>query len=138
EFRRRARVTPDEMQLRDRDVQLVTTCILDREELAVGAADVQFQQSLVTTDAMVDMHDRRADRELGKVADDRLGIARGTLAAARLLRALAEQLAFGQYGDRRFVEDETGFARRDRDGEPRRRVRIRADELVPSRYRLRL
>ena len=111
EFGRRAGVAADEVQLRDRHVELVAFRVFDREEFAALAADVEFEQSLIAADAVIDVHDRRADRELAKVADDRFRIARGAFAAAALLCAFAEQLAFGEDGERGFGEREAVFER---------------------------
>src|SRR4029077_14866544 len=112
-----ARVAADEVQLRDRHVELVAFRVFDREEFAALAADVEFEQSLIAPDAVIDVHDRRADRELAKVADDRFRIARGAFAAAALLCAFAEELAFGEDRERGFGDREACFETGYGDGE---------------------
>ena len=82
EFRRGAGVAADEMQLRNRHVELVALGVFDGEEFAALAADVELEQALIAADAVIDVHDRRADRELAEIADDRFRIARGALATA--------------------------------------------------------
>ncbi len=89
--------------MRDRHVELVGIGVFDDEEFP-AAADVELGQALVAADAMVRVHDWRADGELRQVAQDGFRIARGDLATARLLRAFAEQLALGQNGQRRIGE----------------------------------
>jgi hypothetical protein len=61
------------------------------------------------------MHDRRADRQLGEVADDALGFAAGALAAARLGCALGVELALGEHAQSGFDDAEAVFQRRHRD-----------------------
>ena len=61
EFGRGAGVAADQMQLRDGHVELVALRVFDREEFAALAADVELQQALITADAVIDVHDRRAD-----------------------------------------------------------------------------
>src|SRR6185312_3791720 len=67
---------------------------------------VHREQALVAAHAVIDVHDRRADRELGEIADDRFRIARGaaaTLAVALAAHPLAVQLALGEHGERGLV-----------------------------------
>ena len=89
-LRRGAGVAADQVQLRDRHVQLVALGVFDREEFAGRAADVERDQAPIAADAVIVVHDRRADRELAEVADDRFGIARrracGGALAARVRR----------------------------------------------------
>src|SRR5690606_41822480 len=57
------------------------------------------RSSDLAADAVVLVHDRRTFAQLAQVADDRLGLAPGALAAARLRGALGEQLALGEDRD---------------------------------------
>jgi valyl-tRNA synthetase len=61
--------------------------------------------------------DRRAQRQLAEVADDRFRLAPGALAAARLAGALGEQLALGEDGQRRRVQREAVVEGGDGDAE---------------------
>ena len=54
-----AGVTPHEVQRRDRHVQAVAVGVLDAQELALGAADLQRLEAAVAADAMVLVHHRR-------------------------------------------------------------------------------
>src|SRR6185295_9605607 len=69
-----ARVARDQVQLRDRDVERRLVGVLELEKLArllVGAAERERRQSEVAADAVVDVDDRVADRELGEILDQR-------------------------------------------------------------------
>src|SRR6185312_16855525 len=120
EFRRGAGVAADQPQLRHRHVELVALGVFDGEELAIHAAHVHREQALVAAHAVINVHDRRAEGELGEIADDRFRIARGaaaTLAVALAAHPLAVQLALSEHGERGFGEREALFQAGDGDGE---------------------
>src|SRR5207342_2906583 len=81
------------------------------------APGFQGDQPAIPADAMVLVDDRRTRGELAQVADDRLGLATGTLAPTRLACAFGKELAFGEDRDRRFGEREAVVQRCDRNGE---------------------
>src|ERR1700685_381287 len=109
-----ARITRYEMQLRDRNIKLVAVRVFDAEEFT-AVAYVEFHQTLVATDAVIDVHDRRTDGEFGKVAQDRVRIARRQSTTARLLRAVAIKLAFGEDSNRWLRECKSRIELRDGD-----------------------
>src|SRR5207342_3929399 len=89
----------------------------DLEVFAGHATGFERDESSVTSNTMVLMHDRRALGQFAEVADDRFGLAAGTLAAARLRGAFGEQLALGEERERGLAECEAVFQRCDRDRE---------------------
>src|SRR6185437_11081572 len=110
-------VAADQTELRDGHVQLVAPRVLDGEELARHAADVECHQAEITADAVIDVHDRCADFQLREIAQDGFRIAfRDLPAAVFAARAFTGQLAFGESHDRWLREHEAAFQRRDCDG----------------------
>jgi hypothetical protein len=105
------------MQLRDRHVELVAFRVFDAEEFA-AAADIELDQALIAADTVIDVDDRRTDGEFRKIAQDRIRIARGEFAAARLLGAFTVKLTFAEDGERRLRERETIVELRDDDRNP--------------------
>jgi len=105
-FRCATRVTRNQVEARHRYVELVAAGVLDGQELAGRAADVEHDQAAITTDAVVVVHHRRAFGQFAEVADDRFRIALRLATAPFLARALAIQLALGQHGQRRVAERE--------------------------------
>ena len=99
-FGRGPGVAPDQVQVRDRHVQLVALGIFDREEFAALATDIERHQAEVAADAMIFVHHRGTDREFAEIADDGFRIAPGAFSTPHLLHALAVQLAFGQHRER--------------------------------------
>ena len=67
-FGRSAAVASDQMQLRDRDVELVGFGVLDQHKLGLAFAQVQVYQSPIAADAVVQVHHRIAGAQFGKVA----------------------------------------------------------------------
>lgn len=88
------------MQLGYRHIELVALGVLDREEFPVRATDIELEQALIPADTMIDVNDRRADRQFGQITDHRFGIACRAFAATTLLGTFAEQFALGQHADR--------------------------------------
>ncbi len=125
-FGRRARVARDHVQLRHRHVQLGVLRVFQVQELGLAFAQVHAGQAHVAPDAVVDVHDRVADLQLGQVAHHRLDLARRFLlllagAPARtgiqlglgdedqVAGARIEQLEAGL--QRRHAQRQTGVAR---------------------------
>ena len=79
---RRAAVARHEVQAQHRHVELVAAGVLEQQELRRHAFDVERRQAAVAADAVVLVHDRRADLQVRELADDRLGVARAALALA--------------------------------------------------------
>ena len=62
----RAAVAADHAELRDRHVELVAAFVLEQQELGIALANVQADQPLVAADAVLLVHHRLADLELGR------------------------------------------------------------------------
>jgi hypothetical protein len=145
-FWRCAGIAVDQMQLCDRHVELVALRVFDLEVFGAFAARVERDQSAIATDAVILVHDRRADCEFAQIADDGFRIASGSFAATHARRAIGIELALGQHAQRRFGQREAVVERRDGDREARQRTltptlsRLRergcAKERLPSRNRL--
>ena len=130
-----AAVTADQMQLRDRHVQRGFIRVLELQELGRPAAEIDRLQPEVAADAVLDMHHRIADAQLGEVADHRLDV-RGSLAllAAQPPRARRVQLRLGQDRELRAAQRESFMQRRDAECDPRRtRGEIREVGAVAKR-----
>ncbi len=87
------------------------------------AGDLHDFQAAIASDAVVLVHHRRARRERGEFAQDRLGIALRPTAPAFLAGARSEQLLLGHERKRAVRQDESADV--GCDGEPERRCRFR-------------
>ena len=94
-----AGVARDQVQAGHRYIELGFFGIHQREEFGGLAVELHGHQAQVAADTMIDMHDRRAFTQLGKVLDDVVAAVAGLLAAAALHDALAEQRAFRYQGE---------------------------------------
>ena len=65
---RGAAVAADEMQARDRHVELVAAGVFERQELGLAFAEIHALQAEVAADAVLLVHDRVADLDLRQVA----------------------------------------------------------------------
>ena len=81
---RSAAVTADHRQLRDRDIQLVAGLVFECQEFGFPITKVHGGETEVAADAMLRMHDRVTDLDLGKIAQHAFG---GGAAIARRARA---------------------------------------------------
>ena len=88
-------VAGDEVQRGDRHVELGAFGVLQGEEFALRAVDVQRLQAPVAADAVLLVNHRGADRQFGEVADHLLGIHRAGAAGPVGGGPMAEYLAFG-------------------------------------------
>ena len=92
----RADVARDQVQRRDRHVELRLLGILDGEELHRMAVDGERLEPAVAADAVVDMHHRRSDVEFDEVLDHEVGIDGAPLGAFhRCFAAVSEDLRLG-------------------------------------------
>ena len=101
-LRRRAAVAADQMQLRDWYVEFVALRVFDLQIFVRHAASIKRDQALVATDAVVLVHDRRADRQRSEIAHDRFGIASGATPLARMRGAFGIELTLGEDRQRWF------------------------------------
>ncbi len=69
-------VARDEMQALHGHVELVAARVLEQQELGQHAVHVERREAAIAADAVVLVHDRRADQEIGELADHGFGIAR--------------------------------------------------------------
>ena len=93
-FVRAAGITADQMQRRNRHVQLVLTGVGEDQVLGLDAAGLQRGQADVAADAVLQMHHRLAGMELRQVADQSIGIDGAPVILPAAADALAEQIAF--------------------------------------------
>ena len=119
QVRVRAAVPAHEMQGGDGDVEQVSVGVLQGQELRRQLADGEGPQSAVAPDPVLLVHHRRAEAELGEVADEGLGVAGRGSAAATLQDPLSEELGLGDERDGRLVDEGAGLERRHGDGERR-------------------
>lgn len=97
---RRTAVAADLVQLRHRHVQLVAIGVFQMQEFGFAFAQIHVGQAYVAPDAVLQMHHRIADLQLGQVAQEVFGgdLAAVALAARTCLRRI--QLAFGHQRNR--------------------------------------
>ena len=99
------------------------------EEFGGLIVDFQGRQPEVATDAVIDVHHRRAFAQLGEVLDDGIVVGVGAFFAATALHhALTEQRAFGDQRQGRIVEHQAFVERRDGD----RQALLARDEVRPA------
>ena len=91
-FRVAAGVAADQVEGRDRHVQLVAAVVFQHQELGRPAVDLEGFQALVTAHAMVFVDHRRALGEIVEVADDGFRVAVAGRALGPGAAAAAEQL----------------------------------------------
>ncbi len=102
-FRIGAAIARDHVQLRDRHVELAVARVFEVQELGFAFAEIHRDETHIAADAVLRMHDRIADLQLGQVAHHRIDVARLFLAAAsRAARERAVKLCFGD--DRNAVD----------------------------------
>ena len=95
----RAGVAGDEVERRDRHVEPGLLGVFEGEELLRVPVDLEGLETQVAPDAVVDVHDGGADRQLGQVADDQVRVdPAGGGAVGCVVVAAAEQ--FGLRDDR--------------------------------------
>ncbi len=108
-FGRHTGVAADQVQLRHRHVQRGLVGVLEVQELRGAVADVDVQQALVAADAVVRVHDRVADLQLGQILDQRIDVADLFLLAPPAgARRGGEQLRLGDELDRPVREPASG------------------------------
>src|SRR5262249_39250050 len=115
----RAAVAGNQVQRANGYVEFRLVRVFDRHELGQRAVDLEGAQADVAPDAVIDVHDRRADVQLRQVANDLVRIDRTRIAAHVLVGARAEYLRLGDQRER--VGPGTAFDRRDRERERRQR-----------------
>ena len=130
-----AGVAADQVQMRHRHVQRGVVGVAEVQELAGAfAAEVEVDQSAVAPDAVVGVHHRIADLQLGQVLDQRLDVAHRLLAAAPTQgRRGGEEFRLGDERDRRRVVAFPHEAARERRGRNRDRF-VAAFELGQRRH----
>ena len=113
-FRRAAAVAADDMQLRHRHVEFVGVGIFQQQEFVLAFAEVEIDQPAIARDAMLLVHHRVADLELGQVAQHAFHVAlfRGARGAAA--RLCGVEFGFGDEGKIFFGQDEAVLQRRRR------------------------
>ncbi len=95
-----ARIARDHMQLVDRHIQLAALVVVQMQEFLVALAHVERDQALVAADAVLAVHDRIADLQLGQVAHHRVDAAGLLLlAAAGAARGIRIELGLGDEGE---------------------------------------
>ncbi len=105
-FGRAAGIAGDAVERVHRHVQQIAAGVLQHQELRRVAGDLHDLQAAVAADAVVLVYHRRAGRERGELAQDRLGIALGPAAPAFLAGALAEELFLGDQRERAIRQQE--------------------------------
>ncbi len=106
-------IAADQVQRRDRHVEFVVVRVFEHQELRGHAAEFEGLQSQIASDAVLDMHDRRADRQFVQIVDDVFEFFRGRFTATTaLLDFFAAQLALGDHGDRRTIQPQALIDRR--------------------------
>ena len=124
-----AGVAGDQVQVGHRHVQLGVFGVFEGQEFGGLIVDFQDRQPQVATDAVIDVHHRRAFAQLGEVLDDRIVVGVGAfLATTALHHALAEQRAFGDQGQGRIVQQQAFVERRDGD----RQALLAGDKVRPA------
>ncbi|XQU67721.1 hypothetical protein OJJOAM_000452 [Cupriavidus sp. H18C1] len=118
------RIARDHVQLVDRHIQLAALVVVQMQEFLVALAHVERDQALVAADAMLAVHDRVADLQLGQVAHHRVDAAGLLLlAAAGAARGIRIELGLGDEGQARLAvhrrQREAALQRRHRDRERR-------------------
>jgi hypothetical protein len=93
-----AGVAGDDVQLRHRHVELVAAVVLQVQELGVALAEVHVQEAEVAADAVLDVHHRVADLELGQVAQPAFhGGGLAAVAAHAAARGGGVELGLGEH-----------------------------------------
>ena len=121
-------VATDEMQRMHGYVQPITALIFEHQEFAALAADLHHLQSDVASDAVFLVDHGGARGERLQIAQDGVRVGSNFASATLLTSARAEELRFGEYDERRFVEREPGEFRRYRE----RERSVTRDELSPA------
>ncbi len=116
-FRRAAAVAADQVQLRDRHVELVLAGVFQQQEFVLAFAEVEIDQPLVARDAVLFVDHRIADLEFGQVAQHAFDI--GFLCRARGTAARLRGIQFGFRDQRKVVvcQDEAVLQRRNAEHE---------------------
>ena len=127
---RRAAVARHEMQAQHGHVELVAAGVLEQQELRRHAFDVERREAAVAADAVVLVHDRRADLQVRELADDGLGVARAAFALA-LPRPLHSEIRGRDDAQPARREAEAVVNLGDRDAERR----VAGEELLPTSHR---
>jgi hypothetical protein len=68
-----AEITRDQVQMRDRHIQLVAAGEFQRQEFLRTVAHIHAGQALITADAVLDMHHRIADLQFGQIFQQAFG-----------------------------------------------------------------
>ena len=108
---RAAGVPTDQVQLRDRHVELVAAGVVELQELGHALALVEADQPGIAPDAMLLVHHRVADAHLGQVAQHVLGGGPPSAARAPAARLLRVELGLGDHGQRSPRQPEPGRER---------------------------
>ena len=93
-FVRAAGVAADQMQRRNRHVQLVLTGVGEDQVFGLDAAGLQRGQADVAANAVLQVHHRLAGMQLRQVADQGIGVDGAPVVLPAAADALAEQIAF--------------------------------------------
>ena len=110
-------VARDPRQVRDRNVELVAALVFEGQEFGRAVAHIHGLQAAVAADAMIFVHHRIAQMQLGQIADDRADVAIGLGAPPALRGAFAVQLRLGDDGERRIRQPQALFQIGDRERE---------------------
>ena len=128
---RGAAVAADDVQARDRDVELGVVGVEQVQKLVRPVAQIECDQAEVAPDAVLLMHHRIADAHFGQVAQHRLGVGPAHVAPGRAAHDVGVKLGFGDQRDAAFGPEESRMRRADR----QRRARIPRARTPPSRRR---
>ena len=108
-----AGVTGNQVQRGDGDVEAALFGVVDGEKLLRIAVYLEGPQAAIAADAVVGMHDGRADGQLGQVADDEFGVEGPRCTRSGPVGAVAEDLRFGD--QREVRQQRTAVDVRDRE-----------------------
>src|SRR3546814_864470 len=91
-----AAVAREDVEIFDRDVELVAAGVSERDAVVRAAADRNLGQPLIAADAMIQVDDEIADAERREFGEEGVGALAAFLAADE---TLAEDILFGEQAD---------------------------------------
>ena len=133
-LRRRAAVAADQVQVRDRHVELRVVRVDELQELGRAFAQVQRDEAEVAADAVLLVDDRIADAHLGQVAQHRVDVRSPRAVAPAAAHDARVELGLGDERELRRGPDEAGVHRRHAERDQRLAAEERA-EVVDVRQR---
>ena len=122
-----AAVAADDVEARDRHVELGIVGIEQVQEFVRPVAEIERSEAEVAADAVLFVDDRVADAHLGEVAQHRLDVGPARVAPGGSADDVGVELGFGDERDAALRPEESGVRRADR----KRGARVAANELGP-------